>query len=163
MARGAYHVEGAAEAAKALRAAGKEGKKRVRKAGREVGDYIADEARNLAGRGDAMQLAARRAGIIGVGTQKGGAVRIRNTARVPFGLAAFLGVKGRRGWYAHPRFDGGPDQFPKWVGNQYTPGGPGGPYFVNPAIRRNETEVVDIFTREIDRAMQDLGLNVSNN
>lgn len=160
--RPAYEIEGAAEAAKALRAAGKEGKKRVRKAGREVGDFIADEARTLAGRGDAMQRAARRAGIIGVGTQKGGAVRIRNTARVPFGLAAFLGVKGRRGWYAAPRYAGkGPEQFPRWVGNQYTPGGPGGPYFVNPAIRRNESEVVDIFTREIDQALRDLGLDVT--
>jgi len=159
----AYTVEGAKEAADALRKAGKDGKRAVRRAGKDIGDFVADRSRARARSGGVrMQIGALK-GLRGKGTLKGGAIVIANTARVPYAMAAFLGAKGRRGWYADPRYRGrGGQQFPDWVGNQWQPGGTGGPYHVNDVIRRYQDQLIAIFSDELQQAIEDLGLDFDN-
>ena len=161
--RAAVTVEGAEEMVKALRAAGKDGQKKIKEAGKDVGDLVTDRAQRRARSGAPMQRAAALKGLKAGATNKGGTIRIVNTAKVPYALAAFLGVKGRRGWYAAERYRGsGGQQFPVFVGNQYTPGGTDGPYHVNPAIRTSLDDVKDIFLDRITDGFEALGLDVDN-
>jgi hypothetical protein len=163
MARSAYTVDGADEMIRLLKKAGKDGKKKLREAGKEGAEVVVVDARSRANRSLPIQRAAAKR-LMPAATLKGGAVRISNTARVPFALAAFLGVQGRRGWYAAPRYSGGPPQFPRWIGNQYTVGArSGGPYHVNIAINRKLDEVTDIFGDRVAEAFSDLGLTLDNN
>jgi len=162
--RATFEAEGAAEMQKLLRGAGKDARKKLRAAGKEVGQVVVTEAQSRARRSLRMQSSAARQLKAGA-TLKGGTVRIVNSARVPYALAAFMGVRGRRGWYASPRYSGkGADQFPAWVGNQYTAGTRnGGPYHVNVAIAVKLDEVADVFLDRVTEAFKDAGLDVSNN
>jgi len=160
MARASFDSSGADEMARALRKAGKDGRKAVRAAGKEVGEIVSTKAQAKARGGNAMQRAAAKRILAGA-TMKGGTIRIANTARVPFAVAAFMGVQGRRGWYAARKYQGkGKQQFPGWVGNQYAAGGTGGPYHVNPAIRQSLPRVEQVFEERIAESFRTLGLTL---
>jgi hypothetical protein len=161
--RAAFEVEGAAEMVQALRAAGKDGKKKIREAGKDVGELVTDRSKARARGGAPMQRAAAIRGLKPGATNKGGTIRIVNTAKTPYAMAAFMGVKGRRGWYAAARYEKSKgQQFPKWIGSSWKPGDTDGPYHVNPAIRTSQDDVEDVFIDKITEGMRDLGLDVNN-
>jgi hypothetical protein len=151
-------VEGADEMARALRDAGVETRRQVRNANQKIGKRFEGWAKTEARAGSRMQSAASRA-ILGGSTNDYAFVRITRSNKVPFALAAFWGVKGRRGWYAAERYrSSGKDQFPAWVGTGWKWGGTGGPYAINDTIRKRTDDVVDIYRDSIEEAFRDADL-----
>jgi hypothetical protein len=137
VARGpAVEVEGLKELRRELKQLGPQWPKELRKANKEAADIAASASRSNAHGGTRQQSAAASA-IKASGTQSAAQVVI-DAGRVPFALGAFLGSR------AYP-------QFPEWVGNSWEPGGPGGPYAVNPAIREKEDEIIETYGDALDR------------
>jgi len=141
-------------------------KKRLKAANKHAADMIAAAAQAKA---EALGGIHRRAApqIKGSNVEKGIRIRVANSKKVPFAVAALWGRKGRSGWYldwtlhmkdlGHPT-DGGP-QFPKWVGATWEPGVKGqGPYAVNDAIAEKRDEIVEQWTRAIERLAADLNI-----
>lgn len=80
-----------------------------------------------------------------------GTVAGARIAWAPKANTAFMGAKKKTGWYAALRYRDSTRQHPEWVGNQWTAGGPGGPYAVNPAIRDNITLILNTYAHAVDR------------
>ena len=127
MANLAVEIEGLADFRKDLREAGDGWPRVLRAANRKIGDYVAGKARGMTE--TAQQARAARA-IRGSATQT--AAKIAVTRSPVFAQGAFFGS------LQYP-------QFPRWVGNSWEPGGSGGPYAVNPAIRESLDDIVDAY------------------
>jgi hypothetical protein len=151
-------VEGADDMARALREAGVETRRQVRNANQRIGKKVEGWAKTEARAGTRMQAAASKA-LLGGSTNDYAFVRITRDKKVPFALAAFWGVKGRRGWYASEKYrSSGKDQFPAWVGTGWKWGGSGGPYAINDTLRKREDEVVDLYRDAIEEAFSNADL-----
>jgi hypothetical protein len=141
----ALEVEGIAELRRTLKAAGA-GTRDLQQAHKRVSKIVEGGSRRRAPGGTRQQRAAGKV-LLGKGTVKGADLSIRNTAKVPFGLGAFLG--GKR------------PQFPEWVGARWDVLAGGGPYVVADAIREDRTEIMDTFAEEIAAVFAAAGLDVS--
>lgn len=124
---GAVRIEGLADFRRDLRGAGQGWPRTLSVVNRRVANYVADKARGMTE--TAQQAKASRA-IRGSATQS--AAKIAVTRSPVFAQGAFFGAL---------RFK----QFPAWVGNSWEPGGGGGPYAVNPAIRDSLQDIVDAY------------------
>lgn len=138
----AIEVEGIAEVRRALKAAGAKSSE-LSKAHRRVGKLVEGESRSGAGGGTRQQSSAAKV-LLGRGTTKSAILAIRNTARVPYGLGAFLG--GKR------------PQFPEWVGNNWDLLNGDGPYVIAEQMRRNRDEILDEFEAAVLDAFERVGL-----
>lgn len=117
----------------------------VADAGREVGPLVVKGARARASSmGGVWAKAAPqiRASTAGAAAEVG----------VPSGIAsaAFFGTLRRTGWYAAPRYRGGPRQHPVWVGDGWEVGGPGGPYAINPAVAQGLPRILDVYADAVE-------------
>lgn len=95
--------------------------------------------------------AARAAGQIKPsGTAQGASVTLSNSAKVPFALAALLGIDRRTGWYARDRYASSPGrQAPPWMGTGWQVGGTGGPRAINPAFAAKAPALMEFLEREL--------------
>jgi hypothetical protein len=135
-------VTGLKEFRAALKAVGPEWPKALRQVNKIVADEVAALARGEAAGGNAIQSRAASA-IKGRATQKTASVAVSGGKSVPFANVAFWGVKRHLGWFARPRYRALSQNLPKWVGNAWDVGGPGGPYAINPAIREAMPRIVE--------------------
>jgi hypothetical protein len=119
---------------------------------------VEDAQRRASGLGRQQSRAARA--IKASSGQMGIRIRLAGGSSVPTALAAFLGQNQRSGWYARRRYKHSAGrQFQPWVGNSWEPGGPGGPLAINPAIRANLDDVLDMWGDAVEDLMQDLNIN----
>lgn len=134
--------------------------KRLGQASKAGGQVIVDDAgRRLSGLGRQQALAAKGIKPSAVPGKLGIRLRLANSSRVPFALAAVLGQQRRSGWYGLRRYrNSAGRQFPRWVGNSWEPGGPGGPLGLNPAIRHNLDDVVEEWGDEVVALMEELNI-----
>jgi len=148
-------VEGADDMARALREAGVETRRQVRNANQRIGKKVEGWAKTEARAGTRMQAAASKA-LLGGSTNDYAFVRITRDKKVPFALAAFWGVKGRRGWYASEKYrSSGKDQFPAWVGNSWRPAVRGqGPQPHNDVLADKKPETETIFMKGQEDALR---------
>lgn len=109
------------QVAKQLRKADKELAKEFGKVNQKAADKIAKTAKSKA-EGDGGVEAKASAAIKASRTAGAVKVTVSSAGAHPYALGAFLGAK------AYP-------QFADWVGTDWEPGGDGGPYALNPAIR----------------------------
>lgn len=115
-----------------------------------------------------INLAQSNASGMGAATRKAAdAIKPRNTTNVigvrvggwPGTAPNIFGAKRRTGWYAAGRYGQSRGrQFPEWVGNSWEPGGPGGPYALNPAIRQKLPEVMEAWGNAISELMDELNI-----
>lgn len=124
---GMVRLEGFDEFRRALRDSGPLWDRALRSINRAIADTVAERARGMAG--TAQQRKAASA-IVGAAETRAAKIAIRN--RPPFAQGAFFGALQYR-------------QFPAWVGNSWEPGGAGGPYAVNPAIRDSLDDIVNAY------------------
>lgn len=108
-----------------------------REVARDVAVWSASAAQSLGG-----PFAHFAGDIVGRGTQTGARVEVRPRAN-----ATFWGAEKRTGWNAG---HGGAPQHPKWVGASWRPGGPGGPYAINPTIETHGPQIDQRFLNNID-------------
>lgn len=103
---------------------------------------------------------SRAAGQIKPSAQQSGiALRIASGGSVPYALAAFFGMDRHVGWYAKRRFaNSSGRQFDRWVGNSWEPGGAGGPYVLNDAVRARLDDVVKQWAEGIDALAAELNV-----
>jgi hypothetical protein len=135
-------VIGAKEIARQLRSAhGKVGTKALREAHKTIAKRLEVDIR---GKGTRQQQKAAKA-ILGKATARSADIAIRNLSSVPFGLGAFLGAKQYR-------------QFPAWVGNNWNIDAGEGPYVIAPTIASHRQQIADMFTDELRRAFDEIGL-----
>lgn len=130
-------VKGLKEFRTALAALDKQWVGELRRANLQAAQVVAVEAQSEAQGMGSVQAKAAPA-IKAAGEQTRSKINVQGGGAYPYALGAFYGAK---------RFK----QFPPWVGNTWEPGGPGGPYAINPAIRSTETEWTDVFAQLIDR------------
>jgi hypothetical protein len=109
-----------------------------REIARDVAGWSQSEARSMGG-----PFAHFAGDIVGRATQIGARVEVR-----PVANAAFWGAKKTTGWNAG---QGRTPNQPRWVGASWQPGGPGGPYAINPTIERHRSQIDDRFLAVIDR------------
>lgn len=84
--------------------------------------------------------------IYGTGSASKASIAVRQEAN-----AAFWGARKRTGWYAAPKYAGGPPQHPEWVGNSWDVGQLGqGPYAINPAIYHELDNIDRAYLQSID-------------
>lgn len=154
-------VEGADEMARALREASVETRMEVRRANQRIGKKVEGWAKQEARAGTRMQAAAARS-LLGGSTNDYAFVRVTRNAKTPFALAAFWGVRGRRGWYAAQKYRSSTKpQFSPWVGNSgWKWGGTGGPYAINDALRKRQDDIVDLYRVAIEDAFAASGLEL---
>lgn len=110
---------------------------------RDVGKLVAGKAQGKARAmgGPQAHFADR---VRGRGTQANARVSVASVAN-----ASFWGAKKRTGWNAR-----NPDsrpQHPHWIGTSWQPGGPGGPYAINPAIKENLPMILTAYRGAVDR------------
>lgn len=142
--------------AKELRAVDRTLPKRLAAVNKEAASIVADDSRDRAqGEGGAE---ARMAGAIKAAATTGAvAINVSDTAGYPYALAAFLGAKGRFGWYADDRYaDSEGRQFPEWVGASWEPGGSGGPEPIQDAIRNNLDRVLAMHGDAVDDLLTEI-------
>jgi hypothetical protein len=144
MAAAAITLEGAKEFRSALKAIEGETKwaSELAKAHKQVGQFTARYSAEYA-RGTGGSTAHFADYVTGRGTAAAARVGVRSPAG-----AAFWGAKRRTGWNAK-NVDSRP-QHPAWVGNSWEPGGAGGPYGINPAIRFHLPEILDEYLKVVD-------------
>lgn len=133
MATLAVEIEGLKGFRRDLNRAGEGWGRVVRSTNRKIADYVADKARGMT---ETRQQAAASRAIRGAATT--GAAKIAVTRNPVFAQGAFFGA------LQYP-------QFPAWVGNSWEPGGAGGPYAVNPAIRDALDDIVDAYGDAFER------------
>lgn len=144
------------EFAKDLRKIDKELPKEIRRTNKSAADLVSTDARSLAGGYGQMQRRAAKTIHPRAETWRS-VVEIRATKAVPFALVAFLGKKGRTGWYAAARYKAsGRQQHRPWIGNQWEVGSGKGPLAIDPAFRRNEDRIVELYEDMTDRLTQHL-------
>lgn len=145
---GLIRVEGdsPAEFAAALRDARKRMDRELKKSNREIGKTARDWLRAAANAGTKLERAASGA-ITYSGTSKGAKIQIKPGARTPMAGPAFMGTKKRTGWYARYRFrDSKTQQFPRWIGNDWTPATKGeGPYAINDELATRWPAIQDTY------------------
>lgn len=122
------HVKGLAEFQRALRDVDNDLPKELRKAHKDIAEFIKDKAQARARSGSAQQ--AKAAPGIRAGAEQRRALLKIGGARNPFAIGAFFGARKYK-------------QFPKWVGNQWQPGDHGGPLIIGPVLADNTEEVID--------------------
>lgn len=84
------------------------------------------------------------------------AVRVASSGNVPYAMAAFWGMERHSGWYGRRRYaNSTARQFLPWVGNNWEPGGSGGPYAINEAIRAKWDEVLEMWATELTDLLDD--------
>lgn len=137
MAGSAVEVEGLKEFRKALKAADASYPKEIAKLHREIARLVQPRA---VGAAKAVGGAAGHfaSSIVAAGSQASARIVV-----APKANAAIFGASKRLGWNAGWRNgvlteradNGGRPQSRPWVGSSWEPGGAGGPYGVNPAIR----------------------------
>lgn len=143
MAGSAVEVEGLKEFRKALKAADAQYPKEIAKLHREIARLVQVRAVAAAsGEGGATRHFASSARASG--TQAAARITV-----APKANAAFFGAKKRTGWNAGNQ---GRPQHRPWVGAGWEPGGSGGPYGINPAIRAS----LDDIDRMAGDGMEDL-------
>lgn len=130
-------VKGLRELQLALRALGAEWPRELRKANVDVARIAQDASQHEASGLGGVQAKAAPA-IKAGGEQLAAKIVVSATAAYPFALGAFFGAK------KYP-------QFPPWVGNSWDPGGPGGPYAINAALRSKLDEITDAYGDAMDR------------
>lgn len=147
---GAY-VVGLRELQKELRAIANDDKKwnlELGKANRVVARRARDDARAVARSMGGPQGHFERA-ILGRAT----ATEVRLQVGNPDAYAAFWGAKqDKTGWNAGNQ--GRPNQ-PRWVGNSWDVGGPGGPYVLNESVGQNLDSYIEDIWSGIDAVMAD--------
>lgn len=129
-------------------AAGKvEGGKLLRAAHKDTAKVAEEASRGKASGGTAQQSSAASA-IAAQGLQTSAVLQVRNMARIPYGIGAFVGAKR---W----------PQFPAWVGNQYEPGASPsqGPYRIREALYETKDKVAEVWHDNIAHAMREAGLH----
>lgn len=85
--------------------------------------------------------------IRGRGTVRSARIGVR-----PQAATAFWGALSRTGWYAHRRYrTSSSRQHPRWVGNSWDVGRPGGPYAINDAIAQNLRSIEGAYVAALDR------------
>lgn len=142
-------VEGADQVSRDLRAAASDLQPSLRAANRRIATLLESRARSDARSGVPLQRAAASA-IIG-DTDHAGAFLTVESTRIPFAFAAFLGARRRTGWFSAARYEQSTRrQFPRYVGDSWTPGSTGGPYAINDALRRSLDEVESAYAGEVD-------------
>lgn len=123
-------------------------RKEARKTYRKVGTVAAKYARAAMREGDA-QLAGSARAVRGTSNTTSASLGVSNRV-VPYALAATWGTKGRTGWYAAERFDGGRPNNPPWVGASWTVATAGeGPRGINDALAAHEDELVQLFADQV--------------
>lgn len=136
-------MQGIKELRSKMRKMGVEGSSNaLRKAHRNVAKLVEGRSR---GRGTAQQVRAANA-ILGKATSGKAFIGIRNTARVPFGIGAFMGAKQYR-------------QFPEWVGNNWNLEAGVGPYVIADVISSGRDDIIESFIEEMRSAAEALGLD----
>lgn len=131
MAGAAVEVEGLKEFRRALKAADASYPRELSKLHREIARLVAPRA------------VAAASVSSGSTRHFAGAIRASGTASsarltvAPAATAAFWGAKQRTGWNAGNQ---AANQKP-WVGAAWDPGGAGGPYALNPAIRASLNDI----------------------
>ena len=123
----AVEIEGLKDFRRDLNRAGDGWGRVVRGTNRKIADYVAGKARGMT---ETRQQAAAAGAIRGSATTA--AAKVAITRNPVFAQGAFFGAL---------QFP----QFPAWVGNSWEPGGAGGPYAVNPAIRDALDDIVDAY------------------
>ena len=96
-------------------------------------------------RGIEVITKANTKAILGKATARSADIAVRNLSSVPFGLGAFLGAKQYR-------------QFPAWVGSSWDLDAGEGPYVIAPTIAARRQQITDMFTDELRRAFDEIGL-----
>jgi hypothetical protein len=136
---GNLHVVGLKGLQRDLRAIDAELPRELRKINAEAAKKAQEESQTEAsGMGGVQAKAA--AGLKASGTQTAAALVI-DARQLPYTLGAFLGAK------KYP-------QFPEWVGNDWEPGGPGGPYAVGDALRKVAPKLIDEYDLAVDRLLR---------
>jgi len=140
-----------------MRRMGVEGqKKALKEAHVNVADLVTDRSKH---RGTRQQVAAAKA-MIPDGTTTMARIRIKNTPAVPFAIGAFMGAKGRFGWYGKRRYrNSDPRQFPEWVGNNWDLANGIGPYVIAEVVQENSEDILQAFVDEMRKAAHRLGLD----
>lgn len=144
-------IVGVKEFRRALKRLGSEWPKELRRVHKEIGDlglrYSQAEARLMGG------VQARSASALrSKANQRSARIGVTPGRGAPMANVAFWGAKAHTGWYAKPRYRGGPPQHPPWVGNTWEAAVMGqGPYAINPALARHMDEILDAYAEAIDR------------
>lgn len=129
-------IKGLREMTAALKDVDKTLGREMGKASKAAGEVIVPAARSRVSGLSPMQAKVAPS-IKAAATQKGVTIRAggKNFPEL-LAMGALLGAKRYR-------------QFPAWVGNDWTVGGPGGPYGLNAAIRDKTPQVIDVYARII--------------
>lgn len=144
----AVSVQGLSDFVKELKGleGGMDNRKELAKAHRAVAVKVAAWAK-LAARTRAERKGSRF--IKGTGTAYGASITVAKRAN-----PVFWGAKRHFGWYADPRFDRSPAQFPAWVGQKWDVGVSGqGPYVINDTIASHLKQIEEMFGQAVDDAM----------
>ena len=119
---------------------------------KQVGERTAEWARYGAAGGGTRQQQTAIDRIKGRGDATKATIGVSAGGGTPYALGAFYGGKKRTGWFGGDRYVASTSrQFPVWVGASWEAGGPGGPYFVNAAIRDNIDDILDFYRKGIDK------------
>lgn len=123
--------------------------KALNKVLKQGAETISTDARGRAA--SVSPQAARAAGQIKPsGTAQGAAVTLSRSSKVPYALAALLGMDRRTGWYARDRYGSSTGrQAPPWMGTGWQVGGTGGPRAINPAIAAKSPELIGFLDAEL--------------
>jgi hypothetical protein len=108
------------------------------KAHKTLAKEVAAQGRQFA-RGHGGSTGHFAGSIYGVGSAKRAALTNRKDAN-----AAIWGAKKNTGWNVRAK-RGGARQHPKWVGEGWEVGGPGGPRGINDAVRHDKTKIDNRF------------------
>lgn len=123
--------------------------KALNKVTKQGAEIISSDARGRAA-GLSPAAAAAAGQIKPSGTAQGAAVTLSASKKVPWALAAILGMDRRTGWYARARYDASSGrQAPPWMGTGWTVGGAGGPKAINPAIAAKSPELIAFLEAEL--------------
>lgn len=133
-AAGMVRLEGFDEFRRALRDSGPGWDRALRAINRAIANTVAEKARGMA---ETPQQRKASSAIVGAAEARAAKIAVRN--RPPFAQGAFFGALQYR-------------QFPAWVGNSWEPGGAGGPYAVNPAIRDSLDDIVNAYGDAFEQA-----------
>ena len=140
-----------------MRRMGVEGQKEaLKEAHVSVAELVRDRSQH---RGTRQQVAAAKA-MVADGTTTMARIRIKNTPAAPFAIGAFMGAKGRFGWYGKRRYrSSSARQFPEWVGNNWNLEAGQGPYVIAEIVQEGRQDILDAFLDEMRKAAHRLGLD----
>lgn len=140
-----FSLEGAAETRRELKAIPGQWPRELTKTHRTLAREVTPEAQKFA-RGYGGVTGHFASKIYGTATPNYAAIGVR-----PPGAAGIWGMKGKTGWFGAPQYDGSPrGNQPPWVTATWTPGGEGGPYGINDAIRHDMPKILDRYGDLID-------------